>query len=115
MRVIVIGGGAAGMMAAFWAAKGGHQELIEHVISNKEFLYSGFYSFSNESVKELFEELGCPLKIERGNRVFPVSDHSSDVIRALERGLKKYHVKIMLQTKAKNRSQNIFRRCHGGR
>lgn len=132
MRVIVIGGGAAGMMAAFWAAKGGHQvtlleqneklgkklfitgkgrcnvtnacgieELIEHVISNKEFLYSGFYSFSNESVKELFEELGCPLKIERGNRVFPVSDHSSDVIRALERGLKKYHVKILLQTKAK--------------
>lgn len=120
MRVIVIGGGAAGMMAAFWAAKGGHQvtlleqneklgkklfitgkgrcnvtnaceveELIEHVISNKEFLYSGFYSFSNESVKELFEELGCPLKIERGNRVFPVSDHSSDVIRALERGIEK--------------------------
>lgn len=132
MKVIIIGGGAAGMMAAYQAAKEGNQvllyekneklgkklfitgkgrcnvtnaceieELFDHVVTNKEFLYSGFYSFSNEMVMELFEELGCPLKVERGNRVFPVSDHSSDVISALERGLKAQHVKVFLNTKVK--------------
>ena len=45
------------------------EELFDHVVTNKEFLYSGFYSFSNEMVMELFEKLGCPLKVERGNRV----------------------------------------------
>lgn len=132
MKVIVIGGGAAGMMAAYQAAEKGDQvllfekneklgkklfitgkgrcnvtnaceiqELLEHVVTNKEFLYSGFYGFSNDMVQEFFQELGCPLKTERGNRVFPVSDHSSDVIGALERGLKKQRVKLYLNTAVK--------------
>ena len=120
MKVIIIGGGAAGMMAAYQAAKCGNdvslyekneklgkkifitgkgrcnvtnaceiEELLDHVVTNKEFLYSGLYSFTNDAMMELLEELGCPLKVERGNRVFPVSDHSSDVIAALQRGLRK--------------------------
>lgn len=80
----------------------GIEELLDHVVTNKEFLYSGFYSFSNEMVIELLEKLGCPMKIERGNRVFPLSDHSSDVIRALEQGLRQNGVEIRLNTKVKN-------------
>ena len=80
----------------------GIEELLDHVVTNKEFLYSGFYSFSNEMVIELLEKLGCPMKIERGNQVFPLSDHSSDVIRALEQGLRQNGVEIRLNTKVKN-------------
>ena len=80
----------------------GIEELLDHVVTNKEFLYSGFYSFSNEMVIELLEKLGCSMKIERGNRVFPLSDHSSDVIRALEQGLRQNGVEIRLNTKVKN-------------
>lgn len=80
----------------------GIEELLDHVVTNKEFLYSGFYSFSNEMVIELLEKLGCPMKIERGNRVFPLSDRSSDVIRALEQGLRQNGVEIRLNTKVKN-------------
>ena len=132
MKVIIIGGGAAGMIAAYQAAKEGNQvillekneklgkkifitgkgrcnvtnaceieELFDHVVTNREFLYSGFYTFSNDAVMELFESLGCPLKIERGNRVFPVSDHSSDIIAALERELKRQKVKVCLNMEVK--------------
>lgn len=132
MKVIIIGGGAAGMMAAYQAAKCGNdvslyekneklgkkifitgkgrcnvtnaceiEELLDHVVTNKEFLYSGFYSFTNDAMMELLEELGCPLKVERGNRVFPVSDHSSDVIAALQRGLRKENVDIYFNTTVK--------------
>ena len=132
MKVIIIGGGAAGMLAAYQAAKCGNdvslyekneklgkkifitgkgrcnvtnacevEELLDHVVTNKEFLYSGFYSFTNNAMMELLEELGCPLKVERGNRVFPVSDHSSDVIAALQRGLRKENVDIYLNTTVK--------------
>ena len=80
----------------------GIEELLDHVVTNKEFLYSGFYSFSNEMVIELLEKLGCPMKIERGNRVFPVSDNSSHVIRAREQGLRQNGVEIRLNTKVKN-------------
>lgn len=76
-------------------------ELLDHVVTNKEFLYSGFYTFSNDAVMRMFEEAGCPLKVERGNRVFPVSDHSSDVISALERELKKQKVMIHLNAPVK--------------
>ena len=110
-NVIVVGGGAAGMMAAVFAARNGQnvqllekneklgkklfitgkgrcnitnaadiEDLFTAVTSNPKFLYSGFYSFTNQQVIDFFEELGVKTKIERGERVFPVSDHSSDVI-----------------------------------
>lgn len=131
-KVIVIGAGAAGMMAAFRAAKCGAQvtvleknekpgkkiyitgkgrcnltnacdtqELFAHVIHNAKFLYSAFYGFSNFMTMDFFEENGCPLKTERGERVFPVSDHASDVIRTLERSLRESHVEIRLYTEVK--------------
>lgn len=130
-KVIVIGGGAAGMMAAVFAARKGKsvvlleqneklgkklfitgkgrcnftnacdtEDLFQHVVTNPKFLYSAFYSFSNRMVMDFFDEIGMPCKIERGNRVFPVSDHSSDVIKVLERELRKRDVEIMLNTKA---------------
>lgn len=74
--------------------------LFANVCTNGKFLYSAFYGFSNTDVMEFLEHAGCRLKTERGDRVFPVSDHSSDVIAALQRELKKYGVEIMLNTKA---------------
>lgn len=131
-RVIVIGGGPAGMFASYFAAKSGHQvfllekneklgkklyitgkgrcnitnaadmeELFEAVVSNRKFLYSAFYSFDNQSVMDFFHEYGLETKIERGNRVFPVTDHSSDVIKTLEKALKEVGVSILLNTKVK--------------
>lgn len=76
-------------------------KLFENVICNPKFLYSAFYGFDNNQMMALLEEAGCPLKIERGERVFPVSDHSSDVIAALSRTLDKRHVEIRLHTKVK--------------
>ena len=132
-KCIVIGGGAAGMMAALAAADGAWQvELLEkneklgkkiyitgkgrcnvtndcepdtffaNVVSNPKFLYSAYYSFDNTQVIQLLEQNGCPLKVERGNRVFPVSDHSSDIIRTLQNALVKKNVKISLHTEVKN-------------
>ena len=123
--VIVIGAGAAGMMAAYAAAMSGKsvilleknekagkkifitgkgrcnvtnacdvEDLFANVISNPKFLYSAFYGFDNRAVMDFFEKAGCHLKIERGERVFPTSDHSSDVIAALLRELKKLGVNI---------------------
>lgn len=132
-KCIVIGGGAAGMMAALALADGTWQvELLEkneklgkkiyitgkgrcnvtndceadtffaNVVSNPKFLYSAYYSFDNTQMMQFLEENGCPLKIERGNRVFPVSDHSSDIIRTLQNALLKKNVKISLHTEVKN-------------
>lgn len=78
------------------------EELFPAVISNSKFLYSAFYGYTNRDLMDFFEEIGVPLKIERGNRVFPVSDHSSDVIRGLERELKRLGVGIHLDTKVKS-------------
>lgn len=131
-QVIVIGGGAAGMMAAVCSAKEGNQvtllekneklgkklfitgkgrcnltnagdieDLMSHVVTNPEFLYSAFYSFTNDQMMEWMEEWGCPVKVERGNRVFPVSDKSSDVIRAMERELSRRKVSVKLHTEVK--------------
>ncbi|MBE5941464.1 MAG: NAD(P)/FAD-dependent oxidoreductase [Lachnospiraceae bacterium] len=131
--VIVVGGGAAGMMAAIFAARNGKkvtlieqneklgkklfitgkgrcnftnacdiEDLFQNVVTNPKFLYSAFYTFSNQMVMDFFEEIGLPYKIERGNRVFPVSDHSSDVIKVLEKEMKKENVKILLNTKVKS-------------
>ncbi len=129
-NVIVVGGGASGMMAAVSASMNGKSvtliekndklgrklfitgkgrcnltnaaeidELIDNVISNKSFLYSVFYTFSNFQLMDFIESCGVKLKIERGNRVFPSSDKSNDIIKAFERCLKKYNVKILLNTK----------------
>lgn len=131
-QVIVIGGGAAGMMAAIGAAKEGarvtlleqnektgkkifitgkgrcnltnaceQEDFFSHVISNGKFLYSAFYQMDNQSVMDFFENAGCRLKVERGDRVFPVSDHSSDVIAALNRQMEKEGIKVCLHTKVK--------------
>ena len=130
-RVAVIGGGAAGMLAAIAAAEHGHQvqlfekneklgkkiyitgkgrcnvtnacdteELFAAVVHNPKFLYSSFYSFTNQDMMELVERNGCPLKTERGGRVFPVSDKSSDVIRALTVCLKNAGVQVRLYEEA---------------
>lgn len=128
-KVIVIGGGAAGMMAACMAAvEGAHvtlleknektgkkiyitgkgrcnltnacqrEEFLENVITNPKFLYSAFAQLDNQAVMNFFEKAGCRLKTESGDRVFPVSDHSSDVIAALNGELKKNRVQVMLHT-----------------
>ena len=128
-RVLVIGGGAAGMMAAIAAADAGAQVcLIEkneklgkklfitgkgrcnvtnaasldtffaNVCTNSKFLYSAIYGFDNRAMMEWLEQAGCPLKIERGDRVFPVSDHSSDVIAAFQRELKRHKIDILFNT-----------------
>ena len=76
--------------------------FFANVVSNPKFLYSAYYTFDNTQVMQLLEECGCPLKIERGNRVFPVSDHSSDIIRTLQNALIKKNVKISLHTQVKN-------------
>lgn len=75
------------------------EELLGAVVANPKFLYSSFYQFDNHQVMEFFEELGVPLKVERGGRVFPKSDKSSDVIRALEHQMKKLDVKIHLKSR----------------
>ena len=131
-KILIIGGGAAGMMAGVYLARAGHEvhilekneklgkkvyitgkgrcnvtnncdteELFRAVMSNPKFLYSAFYSFTPQDVMEFFEEAGVPLKTERGNRVFPVSDHSSDIIHGLERELKKAGAHIHLRTEVK--------------
>ena len=78
------------------------EELFDAVVSNSKFLYSSFYGYTNQDVIDFFEDAGVPVKIERGNRVFPISDHSSDVIRALEREMKKVGVKVCLNTEVKS-------------
>lgn len=131
-RVLIVGGGAAGMFAAVWAARNGHdvsiyekneklgkklfitgkgrcnitnacdmETLFSSVVTNQRFLFSSFYGYTNQDVIDFFEEIGVPTKIERGNRVFPVSDHSSDVIQGLVRELKKLGVNIHLHTEVK--------------
>ena len=131
-KVLIIGGGAAGMMAAAFAAKNGNrvevfekneklgkklfitgkgrcnitnaadlEDFFPAVTSNPKFLYSAFYSFTNEQVISFFEELGVKTKVERGGRVFPVSDHSSDVIQALKSEMERLGVKINLNAEVK--------------
>lgn len=132
-KIIVIGGGAAGMMAAIEAARNGAEvilyekneklgkklfitgkgrcnltnacdmeDLQKSVMKNHKFLYSAFQNFNNWETIGFFEDLGLATKIERGNRVFPASDHSSDVIKVLEHELKRQGVEVFLKTKVKN-------------
>ena len=75
-------------------------DFFGQIVSNPRFLYSSFAALSNRDVMEMVEKAGCPLKTERGNRVFPVSDKSSDVIRAFSRMLDEAGVKVRLGVKA---------------
>lgn len=77
------------------------EKLFENLVSNPKFLYSAFSDFDNQQVMELLREAGCPLKVERGERVFPVSDHSSDVIAALARLLRQRRVDVRLHTRVR--------------
>lgn len=126
-KILIIGGGAAGMAAAAFLGEKKHQvhlfekneklgkklfitgkgrcnvtntcdeeTFFKSVVSNPKFLYSAFYGFTNQDVISYFEKLGLPLKEERGGRIFPKSDHSSDVIKVLERRMKELDVKIHL-------------------
>lgn len=129
-EVIVVGGGAAGMIAAYAAAVKGHrvtlfekneklgkklyitgkgrcnitnaadlETILSHVVSNPRFLYSSLYGFTNQNMIELLNKEGLETKVERGMRVFPVSDKSSDVIRTLSDMLYRNGVRIYLNKK----------------
>ena len=75
--------------------------LFDSVITNSKFLYSSFYGYTNQDVIDFFENIGVQTKTERGERVFPQSDHSSDVIRALEAEMRRLGVHIHLHTGVK--------------
>ena len=131
-NVAIIGGGAAGMLAAIGAKVAGHNvtiiekneklgkkmyitgkgrcnitnasdmdEIFKNVVKNNKFLYSAFYTFSNDDIVNILHEEGIETKIERGNRVFPVSDKSSDVILGLSKRLRNLNVDIMYNTQVK--------------
>lgn len=72
------------------------EEFLKAVCVNRKFLYSAGYGFTSQDTMDFFEKQGLKLKTERGGRVFPVSDHSSDVIAALNRKLKECGVKVYL-------------------
>lgn len=123
---IVVGGGAAGCMAAIEAAKQGQkvvlleknekigkkiyitgkgrcnvtnavttEEILKNIPVNAKFLYSAIHAFPSHQLMAFFEEAGCPLKVERGNRVFPQSDKALDIIIALEKEMKKVGVTLI--------------------
>lgn len=126
-KVLVVGGGAAGMFASVTAAKEGKEvhvfekndrlgkklfitgkgrcnvtnacdveDLFKNMLTNEKFMYSAFYAFTNHDMMMYLESLGLKLKTERGQRVFPLSDKSSDVIAALSSHMKKLGVHIHL-------------------
>ena len=74
--------------------------FFDNIVSNGKFLYSAFHRMDSQGVREFFESAGLRLKEERGNRIFPLSDHSSDVISALNRQMDKERVKVCLHTQA---------------
>ncbi len=76
----------------------GQEAFFDHMVSNGKFLYSAYYRMDNRQVMDFFEKAGCRLKVERGERVFPSSDHSFDVIDALKREMSKGRVKVCLHT-----------------
>ena len=132
MKIAIIGGGHAGMMCAIKAAENhgvtifekneklgkklfitgkgrcnltnycDEREFLKNLVNNSNFMYSSIYSFSPFTTYYYFEELGLPLKVERGNRAFPLSDKSSDVIKAYEKKLKDLGVKVHLNFEIKS-------------
>ncbi len=140
-KALIIGGGAAGMMAGVFLGRAGiethiyekneklgkklfitgkgrcnltndstPEELLQAVVTNRRFLYSSFYTFGSQETQAFFEEAGVPLKVERGKRVFPCSDHSSDIIKALEHQLSLAGTKVHLRTAVKD----IIPQAEGG-
>lgn len=132
MKVVVIGGGPAGMMAAITSAKQGNDvillekmkscgrkllitgkgrcnitsslpmdKFIENIPENGKFLYSAFKNFTNQDIITLLKENNVDVKEERGNRIFPLSDRSLDVLQAFENEMKKNNVKIYTETEVK--------------
>ena len=131
-KVIVIGAGPAGIMAAIHASKKHNvtildgndrigkklfitgkgrcnvtnskdiSEFFDYIPGNPHFLYSALYSYTNEDTMNFFENVGIKLKVERGGRVFPMSDKSSDIIKGLSIGLKKSNVQVKLNSKVTN-------------
>ena len=130
MKVAIIGGGPAGMMAAITSAKNGDEvylieknnklgkkllitgkgrcnitssldisEFVQNVPGNGRFLYSAFQNFTNKDIIDFMKKNGVGVKEERGNRIFPVSDKSLDVLNAFENELKKLNVKTKLNSK----------------
>ena len=130
-QVIVIGGGASGLMAAYTAAKCGHavtliekneklgkkiyitgkgrcnftndvsaDEFLQNVVRGERFLRGSIYSFPPQKTIDFFEEYGLSIKVERGNRAFPASDHASDITKTLEKACKNAGVTINLNEKA---------------
>lgn len=128
MKVVVVGGGPAGIMASITASQNGHEvtlveknakigrklyitgkgrcnvtndcdnrEFIQNVVSNPKFLMSAIRAFDTTQTQEFFENLGVQLKVERGNRVFPASDKSSDIIDALYKALRDNNVKVLFE------------------
>lgn len=75
------------------------EDFFDYITTNKEFLYSALYTFTNEDTKKFVESGGTELKVEQGDRVFPVSDKSIDIIRSFERHLNKNRVNIKLESK----------------
>lgn len=73
-------------------------DYFANIIRNPKFMYSAIYDFDNQAVMDFFEQKGCKLKIERGERVFPVSDHSSDIIKAIFFAVKDAGVKVLFDT-----------------
>lgn len=73
------------------------ENFFDNIITNNNFLYSAFYSFTNESIMNLLMSYGLKLKVERGNRVFPFTDKSSDVIKTFEKFLVDNNVNILLK------------------
>lgn len=131
-KVVIVGGGAAGMLAAIVCAENGNdvtlyekneklgkklfitgkgrcnitnacdiEELFQNVVGNPRFLYSAFYGFSNLDMMDFLEKKGLPLKTERGSRVFPQSDKSSDVLQTLQREIRRLGVEVHLNTPVK--------------
>ena len=89
------------------------ETFFESVITNPKFLYSAYYGFNSYAVMDFFESIGLKIKTERGNRVFPLSDHSSDVISVLNKELIRLGVKICLNTKVKKILINDNNECVG--
>lgn len=75
-----------------------HDNFFKNIVTNSKFLYSAFSEFNNIDLKKLIEDNGCKLKVERGNRVFPVSDKSYDVIDALKKAIKRNNINVFLNT-----------------
>lgn len=75
---------------------GDEEDFRKNIVSNYKFMYSSFSNFSNYDVIQYFNNIGIPTKVERGGRVFPVSDKATDIVNALQKELKKYNVKVIL-------------------